>query len=180
MNLSANGGTSLGKAFSKLAQVLKFSHEGGTMQKNAFPPVLVLITAGNPTDDWTKGFEELMDQFWAKEADRIAIGFEGADENILKVFIGPDMDSDKHLIMIKDADLNPHQNLFLRLTALPLTRWAPPFSRYKMYKKKQWHRTAQESFLVNLFHIIKSLTHLIRQLPLTQTYPRCGIIADPR
>jgi len=157
-NLSANGGTSLGDAFSKLAQALKTINNGGTMPRSAFPPVLVLFSDGNPTDNWTKGFEDLMDPFWAKEADRIAIGFEGADENILKVFIGAGRDSEERLIMIKDAELKPH-HLFLRLSALPLVRirWAPPYSGYKIYKKNAeiWNR--QGDFSIELLRFYKAL-----------------------
>ena len=104
-DLSADGITSLGAAFSKVAQALKTIDDGGTMPKKAYPPVLVLITDGYPTDEWNKGFEELMDQFWAQEAVRIAIALEGADEDILRVFIGDVDDADKKLVRINDADL---------------------------------------------------------------------------
>ena len=137
-NLSTNGGSSLCDAFSKLAQVLKPRDKGGTMPPIAHPPVLVLFTDGDPTDNWTKGFEELMDQYWAQVAIRIAIGFEGADENLLKVFIGAVRDNEERLIMVKDAELNPHQYLVLRLSPLQLYRrsWAPPYSNYdNLYKK---------------------------------------------
>ena len=104
-NLSADGITSLGAAFSKVAQALKTIEDGGTMPKKAYPPVLVLITDGYPTDEYQKGFEELMDQFWGQEAVRIAVALEGADEEILRAFIGDVEDRDKLLVRISDADL---------------------------------------------------------------------------
>ena len=104
-DLSADGVTALGAAFSKVAQALKTIDDGGTMPKKAYPPVLVLITDGYPTDEWNKGFEELMGQFWAQEAVRIAIALEGADEDILRAFIGDVEDADKKLVRITDADL---------------------------------------------------------------------------
>ena len=104
-DLSADGITSLGAAFSKVAQALKTIGEGGTMPEKAYPPVLVLITDGYPTDEWNKGFEELMSQFWAKEAVRIAVALEGADEDILRAFIGDVYDAENKLVRINDADL---------------------------------------------------------------------------
>jgi uncharacterized protein YegL len=104
-DLSADGITSLGAAFSKVAQALKTIEDGGTMPKKAYAPVLVLITDGYPTDEWNKGFEELMDQFWAKEAVRIAVALEGADEEILRAFIGDVEDADELMVRISDADL---------------------------------------------------------------------------
>ena len=104
-NLSADGITSLGAAFSKVAQALKPIKEGGTMPTKAYPPVLVLITDGYPTDEYQKGYEELMEQFWAQEAVRIAVALEGADEEILRAFIGDVEDKDKLLVRISDADL---------------------------------------------------------------------------
>jgi len=104
-NLSADGITSLGAAFSKVAQALKPIKEGGTMPLKAYPPVLVLITDGYPTDEYQKGYEELMEQFWAQEAVRIAVALEGADEEILRAFIGDVEDKDKLLVRISDDDL---------------------------------------------------------------------------
>lgn len=104
-DLSADGITSLGAAFSKVAQALKPIEEGGTMPKTAYSPVLVLITDGYPTDEWEKGYNELMDQFWGQEAVRLAIALEGADEDILRRFIGDVADADEKLIRINDTDL---------------------------------------------------------------------------
>jgi len=105
-DLSADGVTALGDAFRKMAQALKTIDDGGTMPKTAYPPVLVLITDGYPTDEWNTGLNELMEQFWAQEAVRIAIGLEGADEEILKAFIGDVDDAEKKLVKINDANLS--------------------------------------------------------------------------
>jgi len=104
-DLSADGITSLGAAFSKVAQAVKTIEDGGTMPKAAYPPVLVLITDGYPTDEYQKGFEELMSQFWAQKAVRIAVALEGADEEILRAFIGDVNDADQLLVRISDTDL---------------------------------------------------------------------------
>jgi uncharacterized protein YegL len=104
-DLSADGITSLGAAFIKVAQALKPIEEGGTMPKTAYSPVIVLITDGYPTDDWEKGYDELMNQFWGQEAVRLAIALEGADEDILRRFIGDVPDAEMKLVRINDAEL---------------------------------------------------------------------------
>lgn len=59
------------------------------MTERALPPVLVLISDGQPTDDFERGLEALMDQPWGKKAVRIAIAIgEDADHEVLQKFIG--------------------------------------------------------------------------------------------
>jgi uncharacterized protein YegL len=82
---STSAGTDMGKALAVLAEMLKIP----PMPGRALPPVLVLITDGQPTDDFDKGLKALMDQPWGKRAVRIAIGIgRDADETPLRKFIG--------------------------------------------------------------------------------------------
>jgi len=60
------------------------------MPEMAYPPVLVLITDGYPTDDWETGLNELNKEFWADKAVRLAFGLEGADREVLERFVGGD------------------------------------------------------------------------------------------
>jgi len=84
VDLSADGVTDMGKALSMLAEQLKIP----PMTDRALPPVLVLISDGQPTDDFNKGLQELMDQPWGKKAVRIAIAIgEDADYAVLQKFI---------------------------------------------------------------------------------------------
>ncbi|OJV96069.1 MAG: tellurium resistance protein [Chloroflexi bacterium 54-19] len=84
-DLTARGVTDLGKALTLLAEELKVEK----MPKRAFPPVLVLISDGQPTDNFKKGLDALMAQPWGKKAVRIAIGVEeDTDYEVLKQFIG--------------------------------------------------------------------------------------------
>lgn len=84
-DLEAEGITDMGKAFSILAEQLKIP----PMTDRALPPVLVLISDGQPTDDFKKGLQELMDQPWGKKAVRIAIAIGAdADLDVLQKFIG--------------------------------------------------------------------------------------------
>jgi len=84
-DLSADGVTDMGKALSMIADQLKIP----PMTERALPPVLVLISDGQPTDDFESGLQALMDQPWGKKAVRIAIAIgEDADHDVLQKFIG--------------------------------------------------------------------------------------------
>ena len=84
-DLQADGVTDMGRAFSMVAEQLKIP----PMTDRALPPVLVLISDGQPTDDYKSGLQELMDQPWGKKAVRIAIAIgRDADYDILQQFIG--------------------------------------------------------------------------------------------
>ncbi len=83
-DLSADGVTDMGKALSMVADQLKIP----PMSDRALPPVLVLISDGQPTDDFESGLEELLEQPWGKKAVRIAIAIgEDADNDVLQKFI---------------------------------------------------------------------------------------------
>jgi uncharacterized protein YegL len=84
-DLSANGVTDMGRALSMLADQLKIP----PMTDRALPPVLVLISDGQPTDDFEGGLNALMRQPWGKKAVRIAIAIgNDANHSVLQKFIG--------------------------------------------------------------------------------------------
>ncbi len=83
-DLSADGVTDMGKALSMVADQLKIP----PMSDRALPPVLVMISDGQPTDDFHGGLAKLMDLPWGKRAVRIAIAIGGdADTDILGKFV---------------------------------------------------------------------------------------------
>lgn len=84
-DLTADGVTDLGKALTMAAEQLKIP----PMTDRALPPVLVLVSDGQPTDDFAGGLKTLLDQPWGKKAVRqaIAIG-QDADEDVLQEFLG--------------------------------------------------------------------------------------------
>lgn len=85
VDLSVDGETDLGAALKKVAEVLKVSVLGD----RALPPVLVLLSDGFPTDDYSSGLKTLLEEPWGKKAVRIAIAIgEGADHEPLQKFIG--------------------------------------------------------------------------------------------
>ena len=85
MDLEADGVTDMGSAFEMVAEQLKMP----PMPERALPPVLVLISDGQPTDNWKEGLKKLMEQPWGKKAVRIGIAI-GSDADItsLQEFIG--------------------------------------------------------------------------------------------
>jgi len=81
-DLTADGVTDMGKALKMVAEQLKILPERG------LPPVLVLISDGQPTDDFDGGLKEILNQPWGKKAVRIAIAIgEDADLDVLQKFI---------------------------------------------------------------------------------------------
>lgn len=85
VDLKAEGVTDLGKALGMVADQMKMP----PMSERALPPVLVLVSDGQPTDDFSSGLKTLMDQPWGKKAVRIAIAIgSDADLEVLQRFIG--------------------------------------------------------------------------------------------
>jgi uncharacterized protein YegL len=81
----ADGVTDLGKALSKVAAELKIP----PMSDRALPPVLVLVSDGQPTDDFSTGLKALMAEPWGRRAVRLAIAVgKDADIDVLSRFIG--------------------------------------------------------------------------------------------
>jgi len=59
------------------------------MPERALPPVLVLTSDGQPTDDFEAGLKALMSQPWGRKSVRIAIAIgKDADTKVLKRFLG--------------------------------------------------------------------------------------------
>jgi uncharacterized protein YegL len=63
------------------------------MSDRALPPILVLVSDGQPTDDYARAITELLDLPWGKRAVRIAVAIgEDADHDALRVFVAnPEM-----------------------------------------------------------------------------------------
>jgi uncharacterized protein YegL len=88
-DLSADGVTDMGKALLLVAEQLKMP----PMDPRGLPPVLVLISDGQPTDDFETGRRALMAEPWGQRAVRVAISIgRDADTEVLQRFIGhPEM-----------------------------------------------------------------------------------------
>lgn len=84
-DLEAGGVTDLGKAFELLAAQLTIP----PMSDRALPPVIVLLSDGQPTDDYKKSLDKLLHLPWGKKAVRIAISIgQDADDEVLQEFTG--------------------------------------------------------------------------------------------
>ena len=80
----AGGFTDLGAALVEVSEVLRVP----PMEVRAFPPVLVVISDGRPTDDFEHGLAALLAQPWGRRAVRLAIAIgTDADLDVLQQFI---------------------------------------------------------------------------------------------
>lgn len=77
--------TDLGKAFELLTAQLDMP----PMPSRALPPVVVLLSDGQPTDDWKRPLEKLLKMPWGKKAVKIAIAIgKDANKDVLAAFTG--------------------------------------------------------------------------------------------
>ena len=83
--LDAEGVTDMGKAFELLSAQLGIP----PMPDRALPPVIVLLSDGQPTDDYKNGLDKLKALPWFKKAVKIAISIgQDADDDVLLEFTG--------------------------------------------------------------------------------------------
>ena len=75
-DLSVSGVTDMGAALKLMAEELTPDR----MAKRAIPPVLILMSDGEATDDYEGGLQALLGQKWARKSVRIAIAI-GSDAN---------------------------------------------------------------------------------------------------
>ena len=87
--IAARGDTPMGKALSAVSTALDMSLTG----RQACPPAIVLVSDGQPTDDFDGGLRNLMNNPWGGKAVRLAIAIgRDADMDKLQTFIGnPDI-----------------------------------------------------------------------------------------
>jgi uncharacterized protein YegL len=59
------------------------------MERRALPPSLILISDGQPTDDFQAGLDTLLRQPWGRQSIRLAIAIgRDADVDVLRQFMG--------------------------------------------------------------------------------------------
>ena len=99
-DLSINGITDMGAAMREMARELSVDN----MPDRSVPPVIILLSDGQPTDDFKGGLAELMREPWGQRAVRISIAIgESADLDVLQQFIGHS--EIKPLVANNSADL---------------------------------------------------------------------------
>jgi uncharacterized protein YegL len=123
-DLSADGVTDMGHALCEVAKALDVKN----MPDRGLPPVLVLLSDGQPTDDFNSGLKALMDQPWGKKAVRIAIAIgDDADQEPLQKFMGNNAEL-KPLIANNASDL---VRMIKWASTVPLKAASNPASRTK-------------------------------------------------
>ncbi len=79
------GFTDMGAALSLVAEGLRVP----PMPERGLSPVLVLVSDGQPTDNFADGLRQLLDTTWGSRAVRLAIAIgRDADQHVLQTFIG--------------------------------------------------------------------------------------------
>ena len=125
-NLAAEGVTDLGEACLELDSKL---------DRNAFlqdavgnyAPVIILISDGEPTDNFKAGIQRLRENKWFNSAIKIALGVEGADLSVLKEFTG----STETAIYLADKNMLKKLIRFVSVTSSKIgsTRTGPAAAR---------------------------------------------------
>lgn len=88
-DLVASGGTDLGAAYNLLHSKLTRTENGGWMEgRKGLRPIILLITDGEPTDEWKAPLAKLGKRGWFKVASKFAIAVEGANMDVLEAFTG--------------------------------------------------------------------------------------------
>jgi uncharacterized protein YegL len=83
--VEASGSSALGSALTLVAKELT----SPPMPNRALPPALVVISDGQPTDDFESGLAAIMNTPWGRKATRLAIAIgSDADLDTLQAFIG--------------------------------------------------------------------------------------------
>jgi uncharacterized protein YegL len=83
-DLTAEGTTSMGAAFELAADAVSLDK----MDSRGFPPVYLLVTDGDPTDDYKAGLKRLMAEPWGRRGIRMAIGIgDDVKLSVLQEFI---------------------------------------------------------------------------------------------
>lgn len=91
-DLTADGETHLGAALRLLVEQLKRP----PMPQRAYPPFLILVTDGYPTDDFSGGLKALNEEYWGRCASKAAISI-GEDaarpeaQAVFEKFLGPEV-----------------------------------------------------------------------------------------
>lgn len=99
-DLTAGGVTDMGEAFKELDSKL---------DRNAFlqdpmgvkAPVIIMISDGEPTDDYKAGLKALQQNKWYKKSIKIALGVDDANMDVMSDFTG----STESAIYLKDKSL---------------------------------------------------------------------------
>lgn len=98
MDMVADGKTPLGSAMSMAADLIE---DQAKITNRAYRPTVILVSDGQPTDQWHEALDRLAKQGRAQKADRIALAIGGdADLDMLRRFLS---DERKQVFVASDA-----------------------------------------------------------------------------
>jgi uncharacterized protein YegL len=84
-DVAAQGATALGAALHVVAEQLRMP----PMEPRALQPVLVLVSDGDPTDEWEAGLAAIERERWGQRSLRVAIAIgDDANRDVLERFMG--------------------------------------------------------------------------------------------
>jgi uncharacterized protein YegL len=116
-DLQADGATPMGEAFEIARQLLE---DKDRIPSRAYRPVLILISDGQPTDEWKASFDALKTSERSKKATRLAMAIgPDADEAMLKEFA-----NDLEAPLFKGHNARDIQRFFRAVTMSITTRTA--------------------------------------------------------
>jgi uncharacterized protein YegL len=116
-DLQADGATPMGEAFGIARQLLE---DKDRIPSRAYRPVLILISDGQPTDEWKASFDALKASERAQKATRLAMAIgPDADEAMLKEFA-----NDLEAPLFKGHNARDIQRFFRAVTMSITTRTA--------------------------------------------------------
>lgn len=88
-DLDASGWTPMGDAVRELNRKLSHKHGFLTSASGSYAPVVIMLSDGAPTDDFSSAITEITANNWFKHAMRIAIAIgSDADIDVLRAFTG--------------------------------------------------------------------------------------------
>jgi uncharacterized protein YegL len=120
-DIQAGGGTPMGSAMTLAAELIDDREQ---VPARAYRPTVVLVSDGQPTDDWTAGLKRLTQQGRAQKADRMALAI-GADADVemLRRFL---VDEKKQVFVAADARRIREFFAFVTMTMTARGRSATP------------------------------------------------------
>lgn len=114
-DLHADGGTPLGEALSEAKRLIEDRQQ---IPSRAYRPAVVLVSDGQPTDEWQHSLREFIDAGRSSKCDRMAMAIGAdADEKILSEFIAGTL----HTLYYAETAAQIHE-FFRRATMTVSTR----------------------------------------------------------
>lgn len=121
VDLIAEGGTPMGQAMSIAADLVEDREK---LPGRAYRPTVVLISDGQPTDEWQAGLDRIAKQGRAQKADRIALAIGGdADIEMMRRFLADDK---KQVFVAADARRIKEFFQFVTMSVTARSRSANP------------------------------------------------------